>query len=81
MQEKRLRLNDPNYFVYAFPLSGGDLRDDRHLEYHISIKYPLLGSHDTQRLLFIYNGLYDFYILDGTRYRSAPSFPAAKTPE
>lgn len=37
----KLSSNDPNYFVWAEP-TGNDLADDRHIEFYISQKYPLV---------------------------------------
>lgn len=63
---KKLRSNEPNYFVAAFDEDS----NDEHLEFNLSIKYPLLDNStswwqsragDNSDLLFIYNGTYDFY--------------------
>ena len=60
---KKLRSNEPNYFVLA-----KDNHDDWHLEFNLSIQYPLHSFNDQNDLLLIYNGTYDFYF--GTRSSS-----------
>ncbi len=54
----RFSSNEPNYFVGAWD-NGGDW----HLEFNLSIKYALWPpTASKHKLLFIYNGTYDFYM-------------------
>lgn len=39
----RLSADEPNYFVYATPIDD-DIDDDRHLEFFLSLKYPLVDQ-------------------------------------
>ncbi|GAB5451298.1 MAG: hypothetical protein Hals2KO_16260 [Halioglobus sp.] len=39
----RLSADDPNYFVYATPVDD-ELDDDNHVEFYLSLKYPLVDS-------------------------------------
>ncbi len=43
-----LTSDDPNYFVYASPMSD-DLDDEAHIEFYLSLKYPLVENFFQQR--------------------------------
>lgn len=54
----RFSSNEPNYFVGAW-----DNHDDWHMEFNLSVKYALWPpAASKHKLLFIYNGTYDFYL-------------------
>ena len=97
--EKRLTTNDPNYIAaIAAPVSN-DLNDDNHIEFYLSLKYPLIEPLFTKlkyadakltgtvvrpwmpdRLYFVYNGLYDFYFYESSRYDSSPVLSRLQNP-
>ena len=83
---KRLESDDPNYFVLAAPVGDGELKDDDlHIEFYLSVKYPVgLDCVDSpwlpKRFLFVYNGLYDFYLFPGGRYESSPVISRRQNP-
>lgn len=82
---ERLQSDDPNYLVYAYPLESGSLKDDAHAEFYLSIKYAFNLWSNTRpwqpdRLAVVYNGLYDFYLLEGGRYESAPIISRRQNP-
>lgn len=83
---QRLESNDPNYFVIAAPLGNANLNDDElHTEFNLSIKYPFTLPENTRsfqpdRLDVIYNGLFDFYLFDSTRYDSGPIISRRQNP-
>lgn len=82
----RLQSEDPNYFVFAHPIDNGELDgDEPHIEFYLSIMYPFnLPENDRwwqpDHILAIYNGLYDFYIIPGERYDSAPILSRRQNP-
>ena len=91
----KLRSDDPNYIVYASSGDDDTLAEDAHVEFLLSLRYPLveawfarrhrrLDSHYTRylpnRLLLVYNGLYDFYVFEGDRYESAPIVSRRQNP-
>ncbi len=86
-----IQSDEPNYFAYVKPLDDDGLdRDEQHTEFYISLKYPLFKtmwwdhhSYMPDRLLFIYNGLYDFYMLPTGKddiYGSAPIISRRQNP-
>jgi hypothetical protein len=82
----RLQSEEPNYFVIAIPqeLNSRD-GDDIHTEFYLSIKYPFdIWQGDRwyvpNRFNLIYNGLYDFYVIDTDRYDSAPIVSRRQNP-
>jgi len=82
----KLQSDDPNYFVLAYPNDSGDLEgDESHVEFYLSVKYPfdLHGDEHWWRpnvLAIVYNGLYDFYMIPGNRYESAPIISRRQNP-
>jgi outer membrane phospholipase A len=47
---------EPSYFVYA-------MDDENHIEFKVSIKYPMIEMRDGRDILyFAYTGKYDFYV-------------------
>lgn len=84
---ERLRSDDPNYFVFALPNDNGELKgDEEHIEFYLSICYPLVNTAHPwftgvpNRLMLVYNGLYDFYMIPGERYDSAPVISRRQNP-
>ncbi len=91
----KLQSDDPNYIVYASSSDDDTLAADAHVEFLLSLRYPLveawferrhaqLDQHYARyipnRLLLIYNGLYDFYVFEGDRYESAPIVSRRQNP-
>ncbi len=82
----RLQSEDPNYFVYASPIDNGELDgDDPHVEFYLSIQYPFHLWENARlwqpdHLVAVYNGLYDFYMIPGKRYDSAPVLSRRQNP-
>jgi len=78
-----LRGYEPSYMMYAFD-------DDDHLEFKISIKYPLLESSfgglgevigDNNQFYFAYTGKYDFFLFsDDVSRESAPVISRVQNP-
>jgi outer membrane phospholipase A len=79
----------PNYVV-GVPGGNGD---ERHLEFFVSIKYPLIARRDvdtddddgfelfeTDGLYFTYSGLYDFYLGEDDPYDSSPVISRGQNP-
>jgi outer membrane phospholipase A len=69
---KKLRSNEPNYFVLA-----KDNHDQWHNEFNLSIQYPLHRFSERNELLLIYSGTYDFYF--GSR-KSSPVVSRRQNP-
>lgn len=86
----KLASNEPNYFVLADSFDNDTLQEDLHLEFYLSIQYPLafpvrriLGEYGRwapPALFFIYNGTYDFYMFETDRYESAPVISRRQNP-
>ena len=74
---------DPNYFVIAETFSDGELAEDTHIEFYLSIAYPIAlntkAFYWPDRVIPVYNGLYDFYLF-GDRYDSAPILSRRQNP-
>jgi hypothetical protein len=86
-----IRADDPNYFAVVKPIDdGAETKDDQHTEFYISLKYPLFKQmwfddkwYMPNRFLFIYNGLYDFYMLPtyyDNLYGSSPIISRRQNP-
>lgn len=77
---------EPNYFVFANSTMDGELKDETHAEFLLSIKYSILEDYLQKkdlwlsRVSFVYSGLYDFYMLDSDRYESAPIISRRQNP-
>ena len=71
----KLRSDEPNYIVYATSSDDDTLAEDAHVEFLLSLRYPLVEAWFERRharvdarisplipsrLLLVYNGLYDF---------------------
>jgi outer membrane phospholipase A len=78
--EKKLTSLHPNYFSYVFPTGDNELNDESHLEFLLSIQYPIITLSDHHRIYFSYNGLYDFYITEDSNYKSAPIISRRQNP-
>lgn len=91
----RLRSDNPNYFALANTEDDDTLEEDMHIEFYLSLQYPLIEEWFTElkhdegsrinrmipnRALFIYNGLFDFYVFEGERYESAPIISRLQNP-
>ena len=76
---------DPNYFVAADSFDDPALDEGFHLEFYLSLGYPfhLPASRwnlpRADRIIPIYNGLYDFYF-GNSRYKSAPIVSRRQNP-
>lgn len=81
-----LRPYEANYFVLADSTMSGELKDELHGEFYLSLKYSVLEKafvnkpYLPDRLSFVYNGLYDFYMLKSDRYESAPIISRRQNP-
>lgn len=74
----KLRTDDPNFFGFSDSDISGAIE---HIEFGISIKYPLWEWTNDRRLLFIYNGAYDFQELtDEKIYKSSPVISTKQNP-
>lgn len=78
--EKKLTSLHPNYFSYVFPTGDNELKDESHLEFMLSIQYPIIKLSDHHRIYFSYDGLYDFYITEDSIYKSAPIISRRQNP-
>ena len=91
----KLRSDDANYIVYATSQDDDTLAEDAHVEFLLSLRYPLVEAwferrharidspasrYIPNRLLLVYNGLYDFYVFEGDRYESAPIVSRRQNP-
>jgi len=76
-----LQSDDPNFFGFSWDPKGQKHRGvDRHVEFDISIKYPLL-EFDRSRFLAIYNGSYYFQALNPKGpYESSPVISTSQNP-
>lgn len=81
--EPDLRGYEPTYLVYAFD-------DEAHVEFKVSIKYPLLESTigwfgkmigGSNQVYFSYTGIYDFFVFSDEKVRaSAPVISRLQSP-
>ena len=65
---------NPNFFGLAVPTTNDPLKEEEHLEFYLSIEYPIY-----QGLHFVYNGLFDFYVLN-EQYKSSPVLSRIQNP-
>lgn len=78
---EKLTSDDPNFFGYSTDPSSNSRQASDHLEFDISIKYPVWKWGDRSRLFFIYNGSYDFQALSGKEiYDSSPVISTTQNP-
>ncbi len=77
----KLQSDDPNFFGISWDPKGQKHRGvDRHVEFDISIKYPVL-EFERSRLLAVYNGSYDFQALNPKGpYESSPVISTSQNP-
>ena len=78
--EKKLTSHHPNYFCYINPINKNPLRDEPHLEFLLSLQYPIFQFSAQHKILFHYEGLYDFYITGESGYKSSPLFSRRQNP-
>jgi outer membrane phospholipase A len=77
----RLETDDPNFFGFSHEAGSGDRGVETHIEFDISLKYPLWEWSEDGRLYFIYNGSYDFQALTGADiYDSSPIISTSQNP-
>ena len=76
----KLTSHNPNYFSYVIPTGNNVLTDDPHLEFLLSIQYPIHTFNASSEIFFSYDGLYDFYIVSDSIYESAPVFSRRQNP-
>lgn len=86
-----IRGDEPNYFALVNPQDDGahDL-DEPHTEFYISLKYPIFKRmwfdsywYAPNRFIFVYNGMYDFYMLPTGKdhlYGSSPIISRKQNP-
>ncbi len=79
-----LSSDDPNYFVIADSLDKDTLNDDPHIEFYLSLGYPVHFPDSwwvlkIDRVIPVYNGLYDFYV-GSSRYDSSPIISRRQNP-
>ncbi|MEX0964038.1 MAG: hypothetical protein WDZ52_08380 [Pseudohongiellaceae bacterium] len=78
----RLTSDDPNFFGVSYDPGQKERGVKTHLEFDISLKYPLLESSEQSiRWYLIYNGSYDFQALtDADIYDSKPIISTMQNP-
>lgn len=77
----KLSSDDPNFFAYSTDPSSDNRGAQDHLEFEISVKYPLWEWGESSKLYFIYNGAYDFQALsDAAIYDSSPIISTTQNP-
>ena len=65
---------NPNFFGIAIPTENDPLEEEEHLEFYLSIQYPIWHG-----LHFVYNGSFDFYV-QNEQYSSSPVLSRIQNP-
>jgi outer membrane phospholipase A len=78
---EKLTSDDPNFFGISIPPDSNNRDAAKHVEFDISLKYPILKFGDTATIYFIYNGSYDFHVFSNKDiYDSAPVISTSQNP-
>lgn len=77
----KLTSDDPNFFGYSTVAGSNNQDGADHIEFDVSLKYPIWEWGNTSRLYFIYNGSYDFQAFSGKGiYDSSPVISTSQNP-